>query len=119
MAQRGLFDSVMALESEVQSFMSRIKPCAPLRRACSKTSDCCTGYCSASEQHEGFCHDPLVLKDSQDVIRRDATESSYLAKKRATPLYSDLSSSSTNDSKVATREPATNGSSVSGERSKQ
>lgn len=62
-SQRGLLESVMSLESESQFFMSRVKPCSPLRKSCSKTSDCCTGYCSVSEDREGFCHDPLILRD--------------------------------------------------------
>lgn len=102
MAQRGLFDTVMALESEVQSFVNRVKPCAPLRRACSKTSDCCTGYCSVSEHHDGFCNDPLVLRDSQEVLKSLASDPSFTGKKRMHPLYSDLSSSPSTQTKVGT-----------------
>ena len=99
-AQRGLLDTVLALESEVQSFANRVKPCAPLRRACSKTADCCTGYCSASELHDGFCNDPLVLKDTQSPLRTLSTaavaaDAALPPKKRSHPLYSDLSSSAT------------------------
>ena len=62
-SQRGLFESMLTLESDAHTFFTtRGGPCRPLNRECSKTSDCCTGYCSVSDRKEGFCHDPLVLK---------------------------------------------------------
>lgn len=66
-SQRGLFDSIMTLETEANIFVNRVKPCSPLKKFCSKTSDCCTGYCSISERG-GVCHDPVVLKDDSTIV---------------------------------------------------
>lgn len=60
-SQRSLLESVLTLES-VTSYLitGRPKPCAPLRKACNVTSDCCTGYCSVVDEYTfpGFCTDP-------------------------------------------------------------
>jgi hypothetical protein len=57
----------MTLETEANIFVHRVKPCSPLKKFCSKTSDCCTGYCSISERG-GVCHDPVVLKDDSTIV---------------------------------------------------
>ena len=62
-----MLESVMTVEAESQNSMSRIKPCFPLKKSCNKTSDCCTGYCSVSEDKEGFCYDPLVLSRDSGI----------------------------------------------------
>lgn len=68
-SQRGLFDSMVALESDAQNmFISRGGPCRPLNRECSKTSDCCTGYCSVLDRKEGFCYDPLLSKSEHTNV---------------------------------------------------
>jgi len=56
------------MEAESQFFIRRISPCAPLKRPCSKTSDCCTGYCSVAEDRAGFCHDPFVLNQNEKQV---------------------------------------------------
>lgn len=102
-SQRSLLESVISLESSASYlFASRPKPCSPLRRSCMKTADCCTGYCTVTDDDNegGFCNDPHVLKD-QEMTRLDFSGSrskargqKYFADSAALASISSSSSSS-------------------------
>ncbi|MBD3994747.1 hypothetical protein GUH85_19385, partial [Xanthomonas citri pv. citri] len=78
-SQRTLLESFLTLESITPPYFvggqnginngmsqnsQRPKPCSALRKACQRTMDCCTGYCSVTDEDEGgFCNDPIILKD--------------------------------------------------------
>ena len=118
-SQRNLLESVISLESvnspyfaNSQNNFARTKPCSALRKSCQKTSDCCTGYCSVSDEDEGgFCNDPLILKDQENTrLDFSATRSKPRGQKYfADPTPFMTSSSPTGSSSLMTNSHSTPG----------